>query len=154
VSPSAPALAARHILPPTPLLAKGKGGMQSLLLSLDDYRFRVTPSAGSVPKLAAQKPDSVKIWSKFTADRNSFPRIDQIEELQGARCGPLARWVKATPTTHLLWPGTFAPKPLPLAHLCVCQGPPPHPPRGEGMPRFFVFAPLARSTLFTDAKAH
>jgi hypothetical protein len=33
----------------------------------------LTPSAGSVPKFVAQKPDSVKIRSKFTADRNSFP---------------------------------------------------------------------------------
>jgi hypothetical protein len=40
----------------------------------------VTPSAGSVPKFVAQKPDSVNIRSNFTTDRNSFPRIDQIDE--------------------------------------------------------------------------
>jgi hypothetical protein len=53
------------------------------LPTLHFYRF--TPSAGSVPKTVAQKPDSVKIRSKFTAARKRFPRIDQIDEFQGVR---------------------------------------------------------------------
>jgi hypothetical protein len=40
----------------------------------------ITPSPDSVPKFVAQKPDSVRIRSKFTTDRKSFPRIDQIGE--------------------------------------------------------------------------
>jgi hypothetical protein len=61
---------------------------------------KLTPSAGSVPKFVAQKPDSVKIRSKFTADRNSFPRIDHIDEVQGARADhwPLASNAAAKPT--------------------------------------------------------
>jgi hypothetical protein len=50
-----------------------------------DISAALTSSAGSVPKFVAQKPDSVKIRSKFTADRKSFTRIDQIDEFQGAR---------------------------------------------------------------------
>jgi hypothetical protein len=45
----------------------------------------LTSFAGSVAKFVAQKPDFVKIRSKFTANRKSFPRIDQIDEFQGAR---------------------------------------------------------------------
>jgi hypothetical protein len=55
-------------------------------------RARPTPSAGSVPKFVAQKPDSVEIRSKFTADRNSFPRMDQIDKLQGARADHWRGW--------------------------------------------------------------
>jgi hypothetical protein len=50
---------------------------------------QVNPSAGSVPKFVAQKPDAVKIRSRFTSNRKSFPRVDQIDELQGARA---AHW--------------------------------------------------------------
>jgi hypothetical protein len=49
------------------------------------YSLSLTAAAGSVPKVVAPKPDSVKIRSKSTADRKIFPRIDQIDEFQGAR---------------------------------------------------------------------
>jgi hypothetical protein len=43
----------------------------------------VTPSAGSVPKILARIPDSVKIRSKCTAIRENFPRMHQNDEIQG-----------------------------------------------------------------------
>jgi hypothetical protein len=45
----------------------------------------LTFSAGSAPKFVLRKLDSVTIRSKFTADRNNFPNVDQVDEFQGAR---------------------------------------------------------------------
>jgi hypothetical protein len=56
-----------------------------------------SPFAGSVLKFVAQKPNSVKIRSKFTADRKSSPRIDQIDKFPGARCRSLASGVSPFP---------------------------------------------------------
>jgi hypothetical protein len=47
-----------------------------------EFCHRVTHPAGSVPKFVTQKPDSVKVRSKCTADRKSVPRTDQIDEFQ------------------------------------------------------------------------
>jgi hypothetical protein len=53
---------------------------------------RLTHSTGSIPNFVAQKPDSVKIRSKCTADRKILPRIDQLTNSR-ARCRPPARGV-------------------------------------------------------------
>jgi hypothetical protein len=42
-------------------------------------------TTGEGGEFVAQKPEFVEIRSKSTAEWNSFPRIDQIDEFQGAR---------------------------------------------------------------------
>jgi hypothetical protein len=84
---SAPS-ATRATLPPVPPLRASE--FQSSTTASAPFRLLTHP-AGSVPKVVARKPDSVKIRSTCTADRDSLPNIDQIDEFQGQRCSPLAR---------------------------------------------------------------
>jgi hypothetical protein len=67
-----------------------------LLLKLGrSYKLDLTPSACSVPKFVAQKPDSVKIRSN-SPQIEKVPRIDPIDKFQGAPCRPLARGVSVS----------------------------------------------------------
>lgn len=60
-------------LPLSPSLSQGTPcSVPGVLELLRESCSVMTPSASSVPKFVVQKPDYVKIQSKFTADRESF----------------------------------------------------------------------------------